>query len=343
MECQRLEQIRHYAALVESALRNLPPAGSFRPESEGGLRVQIERGLLFPQCQRWIGRPGGALPAHPAAMRFVDPLAERLIELAPEGGRLADVVDRLGHRRPAYRGLLVYAWLQATRILSRSPEPDDVQRAARWRPALLAWCRWLEADVRAWSWTIAGASAADGPKVVAAAWAALSLSAAAQVLSHDDWTFAARDFFSKLATSQQRSGAFLLARPADNLETHWYHELVLLHALASSMAHAAQSGEQSGGGAIAAAVDAAAEYHQAETEPDHATGQPWALFAFASNPRTRPLADQVLHGAMVHAAQAAGESAGQTSADGVSFILLADALYCLNVCQVKPHPNPPTL
>jgi hypothetical protein len=134
--------------------------------------------------------------------------------------------------------------------------------------------------------------------------------------------------FSRLTAAQQPGGSFLSAGAADNPETHWYHELVLLHAVATYAAH-------TGNGAVAESADRAAECHQAETEPDHATGQPWALFAFALNPRTRPLADQVLHGAMVHAAS----HAGRPSANSLAFLLLTDALYCLNVCQAKPPPR----
>ena len=73
---------------------------------------------------------------------------------------------------------------------------------------------------------------------------------------------------------------------------------------------------------VAAAVARATEYHQRETQPDHATTQPWGLFAFAWNPQTHPLADQLLHAVQV---QHAG------TPDGVSLILLADALYCLRL------------
>ena len=68
----------------------------------------------------------------------------------------------------------------------------------------------------------------------------------------------------------------------------------------------------------------ATEYHQRETQPDHASSQPWGLFAFAWNPDTRPLADQLLHAATVQ------HPVGQ---DGVSLILLADALYCLRLFE----------
>jgi hypothetical protein len=75
---------------------------------------------------------------------------------------------------------------------------------------------------------------------------------------------------------------------------------------------------------IAAAVARATVYHQREMQPDHATTQPWGLFAFIWNPETRPLADQLLHAAAVQ--QPGG-------IDGVALILLADALYCLRLFE----------
>jgi hypothetical protein len=77
---------------------------------------------------------------------------------------------------------------------------------------------------------------------------------------------------------------------------------------------------------VAAAVARATAFHQRETQPDHASAQPWGLFAFICNPQTRPLADHMLHAATVQAASGAG---GVN--DGVALILLADALYCLRL------------
>jgi uncharacterized protein YbaR (Trm112 family) len=75
----------------------------------------------------------------------------------------------------------------------------------------------------------------------------------------------------------------------------------------------------------------------AETQPDHATNQPWALHAFAQSPGTRPLADQLLHaGTMV-------SGAGGSTAGGLTSILLADALYSLRLSPTMSTPNQTTL
>lgn len=98
-----------------------------------------------------------------------------------------------------------------------------------------------------------------------------------------------------------------------NPETRWYEELVLLDALAR---HAYLTGDTN----ALAAIDRAALYHMNETQPDHATAEPWGLLAFIHNRDTHSVADQMLHTVQVH--QPAGPR-------GVTRILLADTLHCL--------------
>src|SRR5437763_7254251 len=97
------DEFRRYAAMIDAAL---PPAEPFRPASEGPSAVQVERALVFPICLRD--------PRDPLAGEHV----ERLITLSSlrHVGDIA-VVDRAGHRRPVYRPLLAYAWLQAFRLV----------------------------------------------------------------------------------------------------------------------------------------------------------------------------------------------------------------------------------
>ena len=158
--------------------------------------------------------------------------------------------------------------------------------------------------------------AGRGASATEAAWNALALFVAGKVFVRDAWTDLAGDVFGKLTRGQRGSGAFLAASAArDNPETHWYHELVLLHAAAS---YAVQAEDRT----VAAAVARNAEFHLNETQPDHATSQPWGVFAFVWNEKTRLLADQVLH-------SASAQNPGGLS--GVSLVLLRDALYCLRL------------
>jgi hypothetical protein len=149
--------------------------------------------------------------------------------------------------------------------------------------------------------------AADGERVATSAWSALALHAAGER------TDLARETMQSLAATQRPDGAFFLAGRQDNLETLWYWELVLLHAVAAY-------GLSAGSPPLLAAARRASLYHLHETQPDHATSEPWGLNAFLLDPETWPLADQVLHSVTVQ---------HPTGVVGVSGILLADTLRSL--------------
>src|SRR5690606_29642757 len=107
---------------------------------------------------------------------------------------------------------------------------------------------------------------------------------------------------------------------SDNPEPHWYHELIILHAVASFGCRARVP-------QIRQVVGRAAMFHLHETQPDHATTEPWAVHAFAAHLDTLPLADALLHAVQTH-------HGGQP--DYISWMLLRDALYCL---QQTPEPH----
>lgn len=283
----------------------------FDPEVESESAIQLERGVIYPEV----------LLTHAWAKSAI----ERMIQMGTSNdatrlARLA-VVDRQGHHRPVYRGLLVYASLQAFRL---GYEAIAAGEFGRWEEGLRAWAEMLEGELTRIEWpappvveenaipALLGSMAAD------AAWMALALYSAGKVFIRDAWTDLASEAFGRFIRCQRKEGPFLTATSSDNPETHWYHELVLLHATAS---YAVQAEDR----ALAAAVVRNSNWQQNETQPDHATNQPWGLFAFIWNPATRPLADQVLH-----AATALGGSTG-AGRSGIASILLADALYCLTL------------
>jgi hypothetical protein len=291
---QLVSEFRRYAQLIEPMIAQ----SEFAPEAESATAVQVERGVI---CPRALVDP--TLPdASPV---------ERLIELAtsPRLSSIA-VVDRTGHHRPVYRALLVYSWLKAFQLVYETLPRSEF---GRWEEGARAWCDLLESELGQIEWPPDAMPAGRGASATEAAWTALALFIAGKVYIRDAWTDLAADTFGRLVARQQGDGPFLLASPSDNPETHWYHELVLLHAASS---YAVQAEDRT----VAAAVARAAEFHLQETQPDHATAQPWGLFAFIWNTSTRTLADQLLHA-----------SATQSHASGVSTILLADALYCLRL------------
>jgi hypothetical protein len=293
------DEVRNYSRLLRSAMGS---SFLFAPQTEFGSAVQVERGTVFPMC----------MSGH-AAAGLVDRI-DRLVELSSlESMDKVTVVDRAGHSRPAYPGLLVYCWAQACRMSGTQGKTI----VDTWREPLRTWCGVLEAQVKRFEWMIGGLPALRGAGATAAAWAALALYSAGSVLADRRWSELASNCFGRLAAGQQGSGAFLRASAADNPETFWYHELVLLHAAAS---YAAQSNDA----LVTAAVMQAAEYHLNETQPDHASNQPWGLLAFIWRRDARSLADQMLHTLTVQEPD---------HSNGVSSMLLADGLYCLGLLK----------
>jgi hypothetical protein len=281
-----------YARLIEDRLRD----ATFTPPAESATTVRIERGIVLAQ----------ALLATPPSSDM-DPV-DRLIELANSQriGQIA-VLDAAGHRRAVYRPLLVYAWLRAFALRYETLTPAQF---GRWDESLRAWADEMESDLGRTD--LAQLPAARGDLIAAAAWSALALHVAGKVFIRDAWTDLASDTFGRLTRAQQPSGAFLAATASDNPEPLWYHELAILHAAAS---YAVQAEDRP----LARAVARASVLHLNETQPDHATSQPWGLFAFIWNEPARPLADQLLHAVSLQ------------PTDGVSLILLADALYSLRL------------
>jgi hypothetical protein len=293
-----------YARLIEPLLAGATFA---RPTAESAARVQVERGLIFVQALTRTSSPEQDATS-----------VERLIELARTARARQSwddlaVVDAAGHYRAANVGLLVYAWLQAFRIRYETLGPGEF---GRWDEALRAWCDCLESLVFRTTWGQSGMGnpAARGEEYAAAAWIALALHVAGKAFVREAWTDLAGNVFGQLADAQRDSGEFLTSGASDNPETLWYHELSILHAAAS---YAVQAENRETGRAVAVAT----EFHLRETQPDHASNQPWGLFAFIWNPATRPTADALLHAVTLRA----------PSVDGVSLILLADALYCLRL------------
>ncbi len=211
--------------------------------------------------------------------------------------------------RGEYRGLTVYSWVMSTRMSGPfagvSGEGPDVPQPKS-DPVLQAWCRAAAKQIDASPLSTVELLASDGQRITETVWHAMALYASGEV------DFARSAVFQPLLSAQQPNGTFLKPSRNDNLESLWYHELVLLHAVASY-------GVAISDPAARDAVFRAADYHLNETQPDHATNDPWGLFAFLWNPQSRPVADGMLH--------AVSTMGGSFSP--VTLMLLADALYCV--------------
>lgn len=207
------------------------------------------------------------------------------------------IIDRNGHTRPIYRPLLSYALLQTLSIRSLPLPP---------------WVHQMHQQIKPFAWPTDALPAGLAEPAALACWNALSMQVARLDSAHPT--------FNQLFARQQPNGSFLIARPSDSPDMRWYHELLILHA-AASYASLTQNPP------AIAAVKRNALFHLEESQPDHATSQPWGLFAFIQTPQARPLADQLLHTLQTLHPQ------GIT---GIAAILLADALWSI---QQTPDPR----
>ncbi len=290
-----LAEFRKYAGMISSLLTR---GADFAIKSEGSAAIQVERGTVLPLMLDDVNVEGLSR-------------VERLIEVT-RGGRLETIaiVDRMGHHRPVYRPLLIYAWLSA---FSLRYEDLPREEFGRWEEALRAWSDLLEAELGDIGWDQTSAWAARGGSASEACWIALALQRAGKVFVRDVWIDLASDLFGKLVKAQQPSGAFLEVTAADSPEARWFDELAILHAAA---AYAAMAEDRT----VAAAVKRNTEFHLRETQPDHATSQPFGLFAFIWNQQTGSLADQMMNNVSMKA-----------EPDGVTQILLGDVLQTLRL------------
>ena len=119
----------------------------------------------------------------------------------------------------------------------------------------------------------------------------------------------------RLIDLQQPSGEFLASDASVSPESRWYDELTLLHAVAHFAILMPTD-------ARAASVRRAAEFHLFNTQPDHATAEPWALLAFVQY--APPLADQMLLAMSMQYA---------SGVVGIPLLLLRDALYGLRLLE----------
>ena len=244
------------------------------------------------------------------ALALCDVLAGR--EPRPMGGDLAEVkqaLKRLSRTRPAPARLPLYARALAGWIAH--PELDGGGRRLLWAGGDLAFPKTVHSD-DAWD-------TRNSEYLPAMLWEWLWMYAVFMRLKPEDPLndAGARGNALQMARRQQPSGAILQQDPSTSPEAHWANELIALHALAS---YALLSGESF-------AIDSvrrAALYHHRETQPDHATSQPWAVHAFLLDRETIPTADLMLLAAGVNR---------PGGLDAVSRVLLADAAVCLSVAR----------
>ena len=242
-----------------------------------------------------------ASTAGPAGTPLCDALAGR----DPVAPAALDGVDGGGHRRPFYPGLLAHTAGLAARLRPGTldlPELRDAHRARVWRDTNTYGSHaMLCAGVRP--------TAADAGLVAADVWDELAL----VTLGGDR-----AETIERVVARQDDRGTFFAfdADAGDNPEPWWYHEFVVLHAVATFAA-------ATGDAAAARAAGRSAAFHHAETQPDHATSQPWALHAFLADPETLPTADLMLLSAGVNQPGGLGTIPRLLLADAAVWLLRA--------------------
>lgn len=237
----------------------------------------------------------------------------------------ATVCDSFGHQRPAYRGLLGHAWARAMCRGWQPANPDILQ----------SWFVDLAARIDVKHLPAGPVSAVHGFELCQQAWFALAVYSGGIAFERPAWTQLGHQVFESLLSgamlvpssspvgeagngcaspaSTQPRGTLMATGMDDNLESWWHHELVLLHAATSYAAPRRDPRWQS-------FLQKSAEHHFAETQPDHASTQPWGIHAFLLFPHTISLADQMIHAAVVQ---------GGGHPEAVSMLLFADALDCV--------------
>jgi hypothetical protein len=202
-----------------------------------------------------------------------------------------------------------YADLIASMVPKRIEAPPNLGSSRSVHQALLIYSRLLIGDTTG----IRDALAALDVGI----WTSLVFHVAGELLNESSWIEGSREAFINLISHQHPGGAFFQADVHANPETRWYEELITLHAVAS---YAVRVNEES----FRRAVARNAEFHLNETQPDHATAEPWGLLAFIQY--APPLADQVLHAMSLQYPQ------GIT---GVPLLLMADVLYGLRRLEMN--------
>lgn len=264
------------------------------PEDRPPERLSIERGAAWA----WLL----ASPGDPAPLAMLSPLWDGDFEPSA-----LEVYDGCGHARRAYGGLLCYAALQALAASDRNLLDEQADAAARWIDATGSALEVQLASLRE------ALPAADGDATASLAWWALAVFRGGELLDDPRGVAASHRAMRAVATRQHDSGCYLTAEARDNPETLWFHELQIAHAVGS---YAMQSGDAE----LQRSAARAAQYHMEETQPDHATNQPWGLSAFLVDTQTHIMAEGLLHAATV-------QHPGRL--DAVTLILLADTLYSL--------------
>ena len=276
-----------YAPLVASlARRAIDQAGDRAPHAPRPDEAVFPCARLLPLADRVLGGPGDD------AAQALETLAEAAAAAAPR------FTDGIGHSREVYHHLGVRLAATVNTATIHAAASADAPGGAR--------CAALLERARAWSAARCGEPTGD------AAVDLWRLAAAGDAIEP-----ARRVAGVEAILDRGGQADSLQPQTAADSPDHWtFRELAGLHALAALVEAMPDAGPIERWRRRLAEI---ADFHQAHTQPDYTTYQPWALAVFARRPETSMFAEQQLHDVESHLnLQGAGGAV-------VPALLLADA------------------
>ncbi len=293
---------RYWAFVSRLALQGLAPAGADPPApAQGAGAADLAVSLAAPAARLMLEDDPASYIA----------LAEgwRLLAVAGAAGTTPGVHDGAGHVRDVYHPLVLHLHLAALERCYAILPPGLKARIEPALPMALAPYRAMGA------FADTPPSPAERPRVL---WQALCLAQAGRVLGRAADAQRVRAVVETILAHPGPGGALSPLDPQESLEGWTWRELTGLHALAAlALLERWPRWLQR--------VHEVAAYHVENTQPDHATAQPWALAAFARWPDTSIFADQQIEALMLQGGPPAAAGQPRRAGHPLSALLLADA------------------
>jgi hypothetical protein len=317
-----LDEFTRYAAIVSQVAEPLLTAAMSSSEP-GAIQQATGRAAAAPEGSLALGVPPALLLLHDDPALYPR-LPEGLVQLARISGQASGatghadrepmLADGAGHRRPIYYPLVLHLYLAAYRrrfegLSAEQRRACDAAIAQAAAPARVI-------ENYAGEAVLPGAGAEETPLAL---WWSLCILDQARALALDDDVALVDRVVGVIVRRRGRRGALHPMIDGESLDAWTYRELCALHALANvALARWDQVWTRR--------VAEIAAYHLENTQPDHTTTQPWALFAFVWTPNTRSLGEQQINDLQVQSAAGPGAPGPAPDSGGVmAGLLLADA------------------
>ncbi len=219
------------------------------------------------------------------------------------------LADSFGHRRDVYQLFVLHLYLAAFVKHYESMSVTQWSACEDLVPAATESARRID---------VYAATPPPAEDVAPTLWRALCLFETAVIQSRDTDIEWADAVVHQIVSHPGDGGALHAMEESESYDLWTYRELSGLHALAN-LALRRRSDRW------AKRVQQIAAHHQATTQPDYTTSQPWGVFAFIWSGDTRLFADQQIHDA---------QTEGGGGLTPLASMLLADAAHVLSIFEV---------